>query len=60
MKYRARGLNKIPLTSKDFRRLILAEYTFLKRPVMLLNGQLFIGNGNKEVEGAIDAAKAMK
>ncbi|MCB0769233.1 MAG: hypothetical protein KDC00_02375 [Flavobacteriales bacterium] len=60
MKYRSMGLQDQELGEKDFRRLILAEYTFLKRPVMLVNGQLFIGNADKEVEGAIAAAKKME
>ena len=32
------GWNQKDLTEKDYRKLILSEYTFLKRPVMI-NGQ---------------------
>ncbi len=50
--YRARGLHEQNLTEKDLRALILDEYTFLKRPVALVDGQIFIGNSKKVVEAA--------
>jgi len=50
--YRARGLHEKSLTEKDFRDLILDEYTFLKRPVAILDKQIFIGNSKKVVEAA--------
>jgi arsenate reductase-like glutaredoxin family protein len=50
--YRARGLHEQNLTEKDFRALILEEYTFLKRPVAILDGQIFIGNSKTTVEAA--------
>lgn len=48
--YAALGLKDKQLTEADFRELILKEYTFLKRPVTLLNGKIYIGNSKKEVE----------
>jgi arsenate reductase len=53
-KYRSQGLNKKELTEDDYRRLILEEYTFLKRPVTIIGDQIFIGNRVK----AVDATKA--
>src|SRR5919205_4216484 len=44
LKYKSMGLNKVQLTEKDYRRLILEEYTFLKRPVAIVDGKIFIGN----------------
>jgi arsenate reductase len=38
------------LTEKDYRRLILEEYTFLKRPVALVGKQIFVGSEKKTVE----------
>ncbi len=52
MKYRSLGLNDIVLTEIDYRKWILEEYTFLKRPVLVLDDQIFIGNAKKVVEGA--------
>ncbi|MEN9334652.1 MAG: hypothetical protein RLY35_1832 [Bacteroidota bacterium] len=52
MKYRSMGLNEMELTEKDYRKYILEEYTFLKRPVVVNGDQIFIGNSKKVVEAA--------
>jgi arsenate reductase len=51
IKYREMGLKDQPLTEKDYRRLILEEYTFLKRPVALVGSKIFVGSELKTVEG---------
>ena len=51
-KYRSRGLNKQELSEADYKRLLLEEYTFLKRPVIVVDDQIFIGNRPKAVDGA--------
>lgn len=48
--YAARGLKDKTLSESDYRSLILEEYTFLKRPVTILNNQIFIGNTAKEID----------
>ena len=50
--YKERGLKNQNLSEDDFRRLILEHYTFLKRPVMLFKGEIFIGNSPKVVSAA--------
>jgi arsenate reductase (glutaredoxin) len=50
LKYKELNLKEKALTEKDYRQLILEEYTFLKRPVALVGGQIFIGSENKTVE----------
>ncbi|MBT8321606.1 MAG: hypothetical protein KJO90_08060, partial [Eudoraea sp.] len=40
------------LGEPDFKTLILEHYTFLKRPVMVLEGEIFIGNNKKTVQAA--------
>lgn len=57
LKYRSMGLNEKVLTEKDYRKLILSEYTFLKRPVMIVDNEIFIGNTKKVVESAKQAFK---
>ncbi len=52
MKYRSMGLNEMELTEKDYRKYILEEYTFLKRPVVVSGDKIFIGNSKKVVESA--------
>lgn len=53
--YAARDLKNQTLTENDYRSLILEEYTFLKRPVIFYNNQLFVGNAKKNLE-ALKAA----
>jgi arsenate reductase (glutaredoxin) len=57
LKYRAMGLNEMQLTEKDYRKYILQEYTFLKRPVMIVDDQIFVGNSKKVVEAAKEVIK---
>lgn len=58
MKYRSLGLNEQSLGEQDYRRWILEEYTFLKRPVIVIDDQIFIGNSKKVVEAAKAALKS--
>ncbi|MEH6513062.1 arsenate reductase family protein [Maribacter arcticus] len=50
--YRERNLKVQNLTENDFKALILEQYTFLKRPVIIVDDQIFIGNSKKVVEAA--------
>ena len=52
MKYRSMGLNEMELNEADFRKYILEEYTFLKRPVVIIDEDVFVGSAKKAVEGA--------
>ncbi len=52
MKYRAWGLHEKELTEEDYRRYILEEYTFLKRPVIVDGEATFVGNTKKVVAAA--------
>ena len=57
MKYRSMGLNKMNLTEKDYKKYIVQEYTFLKRPVAIINEEIFIGNAKKNIEALIEKLK---
>lgn len=50
MKYRSLGLGDKNLSEDDYRKLIHEEYTFLKRPVFMVDEQIFIGNSKKVIE----------
>jgi arsenate reductase (glutaredoxin) len=52
MKYRALGLDKQTLTEDDYKKYILEEYTFLKRPVIIVKDKIFIGNSKAVVASA--------
>ena len=58
MKYRSLGLNEKTLTEKEYRKYILEEYTFLKRPVFQVGDQVFAGNAKKTVEALKSALEA--
>ncbi len=55
LKYKELGLKDQVLTEKDYRKLILEEYTFLKRPVVLLGRQVFVGSEKKTVAALKEA-----
>ena len=48
--YKAMDLKNQELSEADYRQYLLDEYTFLKRPVFIINDEIFIGNSKKEVE----------
>ncbi|RED46542.1 arsenate reductase-like glutaredoxin family protein [Winogradskyella eximia] len=50
--YKKLGLKDKALSEEDYKNYILEHYTFLKRPVVLFNNQIFIGNSKKTVEAA--------
>ena len=53
--YRQMGLQDKQLSENDYKKLILEHYTFLKRPVILVGDQIFVGNSKKVVEAAQEA-----
>jgi arsenate reductase (glutaredoxin) len=53
MKFRSMGLNKMELSEADFKRYMLQEYTFLKRPFMINGEDIFVGNSKKTVIEAV-------
>lgn len=48
--YREMDLKNQSLSEKDYRQYILDEYTFLKRPVFVVDNEIFVGNSKKVVE----------
>lgn len=50
MKYKSMGLRDKELSENDIKNLIVDEYTFLKRPVIIINDKIFVGNSKKVVE----------
>ncbi|MCW3118324.1 MAG: arsenate reductase like protein [Chitinophagaceae bacterium] len=50
LKYKELGLKDKKLAEKDYRKFILDEYTFLKRPVVIMNDKIFAGSEKKIVE----------
>ncbi len=50
--YKERDLKNASLKDADYKNLILEHYTFLKRPVLVFNDQVFIGNSKKTITAA--------
>ena len=48
-KYAAMGLKNEVLEELDYKQLILSDYTFLKRPVIIFDNQIFIGSDKKNL-----------
>ena len=57
MKYKEWKLKDKKLDEKDYRQYILDEYTFLKRPVVILDDKIFVGSEKKTVEALKKAVK---
>ena len=51
--FKKRKLKERELSEQDFRTLLLEHYTFLKRPVLIYDEKIFIGNS----KAVLDAAK---
>lgn len=58
MLFRQRGLHEKELAEQDYKELILDNYTFLKRPVLVLDSQIFVGNSKKVIQAAKEALHA--
>ena len=53
--YKEMDLKNQELTENDYKKYILEQYTFLKRPVIIVDDQIFIGNSAKTVAAAKEA-----
>lgn len=47
--YRQRNLKEKELLEEDYKKLLLEHYTFLKRPVFVIDKEIYIGNSKKNV-----------
>ncbi len=58
MKYKSMVLKEKELSESDYKELILEEYTFLKRPAIILDDKIFIGNSKQVVKSVIEELHA--
>jgi len=49
-KYKELGLSTKKLSESEIRKLILSDYTFLKRPVIIIDQDVFAGNSKEETD----------
>lgn len=52
--FREKNLHEKTLSENEYKKLILEHYTFLKRPVIMVGDQIFIGNSKKVVTAALE------
>lgn len=50
--YKKRNLKERQLSEEDYRSLLLEHYTFLKRPILIFDDNIFIGNSKQVVSAA--------
>ena len=50
--YKERDLKTKNLSENDYKVLLLEHYTFLKRPVIRIDDEVFIGNSKKTIQEA--------
>lgn len=48
--YKSMDLKNQDLSEMDYRQFLLDEYTFLKRPVFIIDDEIFIGNSKKVID----------
>jgi arsenate reductase len=48
--YKKYDLKSKKLSESDFKKYILEHYTFLKRPVFIVNSEIFIGSDKSNIE----------
>lgn len=53
--YKSLGLKDQSLTESDYKKYMLEHYTFLSRPVFIIDDKIYIGNSAKNVEAVIKA-----
>jgi len=47
--YKSMDLKNKSLTEADFKKYILEHYTFLSRPVFIIDGKIYIGNSQQNM-----------
>lgn len=57
--YQERDLKNEKLSEDDYKLLLLEHYTFLKRPVLVIGDNIYIGNAKSEVEKAKKAVEEL-
>ncbi|WP_447635439.1 arsenate reductase family protein [Flavobacterium microcysteis] len=54
--YKSLDLKNKNLQEADFKKYLLEHYTFLSRPVFIIDGKIYIGNGQKNI---LEVTKAL-
>ena len=52
-----RSIDSSSFEDTDYKKLLLSDYTFLKRPVLLLSDKAFVGNSKESIQQMNDAIR---
>jgi arsenate reductase len=55
--YKEKGLKNQNLTEVDYKKYLLEHYTFLSRPVFIIDGDIYVGNSQPNI---LKVTKAMQ
>ena len=55
--YKSMNMKNQTLTEADYKKYLLEHYTFLSRPVFIIDDKIYIGNGQKNI---IEVIKALE
>ena len=55
--YKSMDLKNKSLTEADFKKYILEHYTFLSRPVFIIDGKIYIGNSQPNIHAVTQVLK---
>jgi len=58
--YKKKLLKEKNLTEDDYKKLILEHYTFLKRPILVFNKNICVGNSSKIIQQAKEVLGGQK
>ena len=53
--YKSLGLKEKILSEEDYKKYLLEHYTFLSRPVFVIDHKIYIGNSRENIEKVITA-----
>ena len=55
--YKSLGLKNKNLQEADYKKYLLEHYTFLSRPVFIINGKIYIGNSQPSIHAVTQVLK---
>ncbi len=55
--YKSMDLKNKSLTESDYKKYLLEHYTFLSRPVFIINNKIYIGNSQKNINEVLAVLK---
>ena len=55
--YKSLGLKDKNLQEADFKKYLLEHYTFLSRPVFIIDGKIYIGNSQQNIHAVTQVLK---